>query len=178
MHTRCILQQVSQLDNTRSATIRSGAHLCSSSEQRVGVTASGMVSSQCSKLQCWNRWLSRDGGPDSRAVHMMSVTRWCRMLLKGYCSTSCKHLGSASAQHAHCCHDRLHWARLCRAPSNTKPAGAKLYCVVCQLYMELVKGVSSARDDEPEVLMTPWVQRGKERCWRQHDLTEMHKPER
>ena len=49
----------------------------------VGVTDVGMVSSQCSKLQCWKRWVSKDGGPEARAVVMMSVTRRCRMELKG-----------------------------------------------------------------------------------------------
>ena len=42
----------------------------------VGVTDTGMVSSQCSKPQCWKRWPSRDGGPAARAVVMISVTWW------------------------------------------------------------------------------------------------------
>lgn len=40
----------------------------------VGVTDTGMVSSQWSKLQCWNRWLSKEGGPAAKAVVMMSFT--------------------------------------------------------------------------------------------------------
>ena len=63
----------------------------------LGVTDPGMVSSQYSNLQCWKRWLSKEGGPAANAVVMMSLTWWCNMLLKGYWMTSFRHRDSASA---------------------------------------------------------------------------------
>lgn len=83
----------------------------------LGVTDTGMVSSQCSRLQCWKRWSSKEAGPAARAVVMISVTRWCNMLLKGYWTTSWRQRDSASAAHSNCAlvssprgHDHGRWA--------------------------------------------------------------------